>query len=301
MSGMAGVGKTALAVHWAHQVAGRFPDGQLYVNLRGFDPAGTVATPGEVVRSFLDALDVPAQRIPAGLDAQTALYRSVLADRRMLVLLDNARDAEQVRPLLPGTPGCLVLVTSRNQLTGLIAGAGAVPLPLDLLNPDEARDLLARRVGVDRIAAEPAAVDEIIERCARLPLALAIVAARAATPARVAAGRARRRVASPAGPARRAGHRRSGYRCAVGVLLVLPAAVPTGCPTVPAAGRTSRPGPERVGRGQPRRDPTGAGAAAARRTRPRPPGHRTGARPVRPARPAARLRRRTGRVRRTGG
>src|SRR6185437_1793865 len=156
----AGVGKTALAVHWAYQVLDRFPDGQLYVNLRGFDPAGTVATPGEVVRSFLDALDVPAERVPEGLDAQAALYRSLLAERRMLVLLDNARDADQVRPLLPGTPSCLVLVTSRNQLTGLIAGAGALPVPLDLLNSQEARDLLARRVGAHRVTAEPAAVEE---------------------------------------------------------------------------------------------------------------------------------------------
>jgi tetratricopeptide (TPR) repeat protein/transcriptional regulator with XRE-family HTH domain len=181
IAGTAGVGKTALAVYWAHQALDRFPDGQLYVNLRGFDPGGTVATPDEVVRSFLDALDVPAQRLPAGLDAQAALYRSLLAERRMLVLLDNARDVDQVRPLLPGAPGCLVLVTSRNQLTGLIAGAGAVPLTLDVLTPDEARDLLAQRIGVDRTAVGPAAVDEIIERCARLPLALAIVAARAAS------------------------------------------------------------------------------------------------------------------------
>jgi DNA-binding SARP family transcriptional activator/Tfp pilus assembly protein PilF len=180
MSGTAGVGKTALAVHWAHRVVDRFPDGQLYTNLRGFDPGGTAATPGEAVRSLLDALDVSAQRVPAGLEAQTALYRSLLAGRRMLVLLDNARDADQVRPLLPGAPGCLVLVTSRNQLTGLVAGAGAFPLPLDLLDPDEARDLLARRLGVDRVAAEPAAVQEITERCARLPLALAVAAARAA-------------------------------------------------------------------------------------------------------------------------
>jgi tetratricopeptide (TPR) repeat protein/transcriptional regulator with XRE-family HTH domain len=180
IAGMAGIGKTTLAVHWARRVADRFPDGQLYVNLRGFDPAGPVATPAGVVRSFLEALGVPAQRVPAGLDAQAALYRSLLAERRMLVLLDNARDADQVRPLLPGAPGCLVLVTSRHQLTGLVAGAGAVPLPLDLLSPDEARDLLGQRVGVDRVTAEPAAVDEIINRCARLPLALAIVAARAA-------------------------------------------------------------------------------------------------------------------------
>jgi tetratricopeptide (TPR) repeat protein len=172
-------------VHWARRIAGQFPDGQLYINLRGFDPAGTATTPAEVVRSFLDALDVPAQRVPAGLDAQTALYRSLLTERRMLVLLDNARDAEQVRPLLPGAPGCLVLVTSRDQLTGLIAGAGAIPLPLDLLDPDEARELLARRVGPGRVAAEPDAVDEIVERCARLPLALAVVAARAATQPRL--------------------------------------------------------------------------------------------------------------------
>jgi DNA-binding SARP family transcriptional activator/tetratricopeptide (TPR) repeat protein len=180
VSGTAGVGKTTLAVYWARRAADRFPDGQLYVNLRGFDPGGTAATPGEVVRSFLDALQVPAQRVPPGLDAQTAMYRSLLADRRMLVLLDNARDVEQVRPLLPGASGCLVLVTSRNQLTGLIVSAGALLLPLDLLNADEARDLVAERLGLERIVAESAAVEEIVERCARLPLALAIVAARAA-------------------------------------------------------------------------------------------------------------------------
>jgi tetratricopeptide (TPR) repeat protein/DNA-binding XRE family transcriptional regulator len=180
IAGTAGVGKTALAVHWAHQVVDRFPDGQLYTNLRGFDPRGAAVAPGDAMRSFLDALDVPARQVPAGLDAQTALYRSLLAERRMLVLLDNARDADQVRPLLPGSGGCLVLITSRNQLTGLIAGASALPLALDLLDPEEACALLARRIGMDRIAAEPAAVEEIIERCARLPLALAIVAARAA-------------------------------------------------------------------------------------------------------------------------
>jgi DNA-binding SARP family transcriptional activator/tetratricopeptide (TPR) repeat protein len=181
VSGSAGVGKTCLAVHWAHRVLDRFPDGQLYVNLRGFDPGGTAATPADVVWSFLEALGVAAQRVPAGLDAQTALYRSALADRRMLVLLDNARDAEQVRPLLPGAPGCVVLVTSRDPLTGLVAGAGAVPLPLDLLDPDEARDLFTQRLGVDRIAAETVAVDAILDWCVRLPLALAVVAARAAT------------------------------------------------------------------------------------------------------------------------
>lgn len=181
IDGTAGVGKTALAVHWAHRVADKFPDGQLYVNLRGFDPTGSAVPPTEAVRGFLDALQVPAQRVPAGLDAQAALFRSVLAGRRVLVVLDNARDAEQVRPLLPGTPGCLVVVTSRDQLAGLVAAEGAHPLTLDLLTPVEARRLLARRLGEERIAAEPRAVDDIVALCARLPLALVIVAARAAT------------------------------------------------------------------------------------------------------------------------
>jgi tetratricopeptide (TPR) repeat protein len=181
IGGTAGVGKTALAVHWAHQVGDRFPDGQLYVNLRGFDPTGQVMDPAEAIRRFLDALDVPARRIPADPDAQAALYRSELAGRRMLILLDNARDTAQVRPLLPGASGCLVVVTSRNQLTGLIATGGAHSISLDLLTPDEARQLLIHRLGEDRAEAEPDAVDDIITRCARLPLALAIAAARAAT------------------------------------------------------------------------------------------------------------------------
>jgi DNA-binding SARP family transcriptional activator/Tfp pilus assembly protein PilF len=181
ISGSPGVGKTALALHWAHQVAGRFQDGQLYVNLRGFDPERHVMNPAEAVRGFLDALDVLPQRLPSSLDGQVALYRSLVADRRMLVVLDNARDAEQVRPLLPGAPGCLVLVTSRNRLIGLLAGEGAFPLVLGLLSADEAGELLARHVGADRIAAEPDAVDEIIARCSALPLALSIVSARAAT------------------------------------------------------------------------------------------------------------------------
>ncbi|WP_337191892.1 AfsR/SARP family transcriptional regulator [Streptomyces sp. HUCO-GS316] len=180
IGGMAGVGKTTLAVHLAHQVADRFPDGQLCVNLRGFDPTGSVMPPQEAIRILLDALGVPPQRLPAGLEAQTALYRSVLADRRVLILLDNARDSEQVRPLLPGSPGCLVIVTSRNQLTGLVAGEGAHPLTLNQLTPAEAHEFLALRLGAERPAEEPEAVDEIIARCALLPLALAVVAARAA-------------------------------------------------------------------------------------------------------------------------
>lgn len=180
VSGTAGVGKTSLAVHWARSAQGAFPDGQLYVNLRGFAPGGAAVDPAEAVRGFLDAFGVPLSRIPAGLEAQAGLYRSLLAGRRVLVVLDNARDAEQVRPLLPGAPGCLALVTSRRLLTGLAATEGAHLMTLGLLAPDEARELLAGRLGSDRTAAEPAAVREIVVRCAGLPLALAIVAARAA-------------------------------------------------------------------------------------------------------------------------
>jgi DNA-binding SARP family transcriptional activator len=181
ITGTAGVGKTALAVHWAHRVRGQFPDGQLYVNLRGFDRCGPGVDPAQALRGFLEAFAVSAGRIPTGLDAQVGLYRSLLADRRVLVVLDNARDAGQVRPLLPGSPGCLTLVTSRTRLTGMVAAEGALPLSLDLLSVSEAKELLARRLGPDRVAGEPEATTEIIERSARLPLALTIAAAHAAT------------------------------------------------------------------------------------------------------------------------
>jgi tetratricopeptide (TPR) repeat protein len=183
IAGTAGVGKTALAVHWAHRVADRFPDGHIYINLRGFDPGRVVMEPAEAVRAFLDALGVPPQRIPATQTARVGLYRSLLADKRALLVLDNARDAEQVRPLLPGAPGCLVVVTSRNQLTSLVAVDGAHPLTVDLLPEAEARDLLIRRLGPERVAAEKAAVEGIIAHCAGLPLALLIVGARAAVEA----------------------------------------------------------------------------------------------------------------------
>jgi tetratricopeptide (TPR) repeat protein len=181
VSGTAGVGKTALAVHWAHRVRGRFPDGQLYLDLRGFGPADQVVTPGDAVRRLLEALQVPPHRLPTTVGAQTDLYRTLLADRSLLIVLDNARDADQVRPLLPGAPGCVVLVTSRDQLTSLVAVDGAQHVAVNLLSPAEARELLIRRLGPARVAAEPAAVADVIARCAHLPLALAIVAARAAT------------------------------------------------------------------------------------------------------------------------
>ncbi|MGY6019036.1 AfsR/SARP family transcriptional regulator [Streptomyces spinosirectus] len=180
LSGMGGVGKTAVAVHWARHRRSAFPDGQLYVNLRGFDPSGAPLPPDRAVRGFLDALGVPATRVPESLDAQVGLYRSLLSGRRVLVVLDNARDADQVRPLLPAAAGCLALVTSRSPLTGLAVAEGAQLLAVDLLGAEECRDMLAARLGAARVAAESAAVDEIVVRCAGLPLALGVVAARAA-------------------------------------------------------------------------------------------------------------------------
>ncbi|MEU2717282.1 BTAD domain-containing putative transcriptional regulator [Streptomyces sp. NPDC007205] len=181
IEGMAGVGKTVLAVHLAHRLANRFPDGQLYVNLRGFDASGPYVTAAEALRSFLTALGVSARHLPADVDSQVALYRSILAGRRVLVVLDNARDSQHVRPLLPGSPTCLVVITGRTQLRGLVATHGAAPLLLGPLSEAESREVLARHLGQDRTTAEPEAVDAIVEFCHRLPLALAIIAARAAT------------------------------------------------------------------------------------------------------------------------
>jgi DNA-binding SARP family transcriptional activator/tetratricopeptide (TPR) repeat protein len=181
VTGTAGVGKTTLAIRFARQVASRFPDGQLYVNLRGFDPSGAAADPGTALRGFFEALGVPPRQVPASLEAQTGLFRSLLDGKRMLLLLDNARSTEQVRPLLPGSPGCMVVITSRSQLTGLVAAEGARPLPLDVLSGAEARELLIRRLGAERVAAEPTAVTELIGQSAGLPLALSVTCARAIT------------------------------------------------------------------------------------------------------------------------
>ncbi|MBP2324931.1 Tfp pilus assembly protein PilF [Kibdelosporangium banguiense] len=180
IDGTAGIGKTTLAVHWARQVADWFPDGQLYVNLRGFDPAGTPMHPAEAIRGFLDAFEVPAEKVPASVQAQAALYRTLMADRRVLVVLDNAKDINQVRPLLPGGTSCFVVITTRVQMPGLVMQEGASPFTLGTLGRTEAESLLAGHLGPQRLAAELDAVTELVAYCGGLPLALSIVAARAA-------------------------------------------------------------------------------------------------------------------------
>ncbi|MEU8080279.1 BTAD domain-containing putative transcriptional regulator [Catellatospora citrea] len=176
ITGTAGIGKTAFAIRWAHSASSRFPDGQLYVNLRGFDPLRPPTPAIEVLRGFLRALGVAPAEIPQDPDEAAARYRSELADRRMLILLDNARTAEQVRPLLPGVGTCTTLVTSRNRLTGLVASHGATPVELQLLSPQQAALLLRTIVGAK--ADDETATGQLAQRCAYLPLALRIAAAR---------------------------------------------------------------------------------------------------------------------------
>jgi DNA-binding SARP family transcriptional activator/tetratricopeptide (TPR) repeat protein len=178
-SGPAGAGKTALAVHWAHRVADRFPDGQLFLDLGGYGPDRDPLRPAEAQRLFLEALQVPEDQIPVSPQARTGRYRSMLAGRQLLIVLDNAKDAAQVRPLLPGGSRCLVIVTSRDQLAGLTVAQGAHPVVLDVLTFADAHALLGRRLGPGQLA-DPGSVAELIGLCARLPLALSVAAARAA-------------------------------------------------------------------------------------------------------------------------
>ena len=176
IDGAAGMGKTALAIRWSWRVVARFPDGQLFVNLRGYSP-GPPLHPLSALTQFLRSLGVPPDQLPLDVDEAAALYRSVLADRRVLVVLDDARGPEQVRPLLPGNPDCGVVITSRNRLGGLVAREGAWRLTLDVLGTDTAVVLLGKLLGPQRVSLEPAAAGELVDLCAYLPLALRIAAA----------------------------------------------------------------------------------------------------------------------------
>ena len=177
IAGTAGIGKTSLAVHWAHRVQSQFPDGQLYVNLRGYD-SDLPLTADHALDSFLRALGLSVERIPGDVDAKAGAYRSLLAGRRVLVVLDNAASADQIRPLLPNETTCLVLVTSRSRLSGLVAHDGAHRISLDFLTPNEAYALLSEVIGRDRTDLESQATGELARRCAYLPLALRIAAER---------------------------------------------------------------------------------------------------------------------------
>lgn len=174
LTGPGGAGKTSLAVHWAHQVREHFPDGQLFTNLRGF-AADAPVLPAVALHGFLQALGVPATAIPADRAERAGLFRTATAGKRLLLLIDNARNAEQVRDLIPAS-GCLVLITSRNQLRSLAAQLGAARLMLEPLPPADAVQLLAASVGADLVGAEPAAVEELAAICAGLPLALTVAA-----------------------------------------------------------------------------------------------------------------------------
>jgi DNA-binding SARP family transcriptional activator len=180
LSGAGGIGKTSLAVRWARDRAGHFPDGELFVDLRGFDPERPPLAAETALRVLLLALGADAAALPADLDGLTGRYRSLAASRRLLVVADNARSAEQVRPLVPPGVGSLLVVTSRSRLAGLVGSHAARPVPVRSLDDDSARAMLAARLGAELLSADPESVEAILEHCAGLPLALAVVAARAA-------------------------------------------------------------------------------------------------------------------------
>ncbi|WP_112135626.1 tetratricopeptide repeat protein [Glycomyces dulcitolivorans] len=188
LTGVGGVGKTMLALHWGHGAADRFPGGRFYLDLRGFAPGAAPTAPAEAVRQLLGALGVEPGRVPAEADAQLALYRSLIGAEPRLLILDNARDAAQVRPLLPDAAQVHTLVISRHQLVGLAASHGARIIGLGAFDRDESAALLERQLGAERLAAEPEALEQILTACADLPLALAIAGARAAAQPGLALG-----------------------------------------------------------------------------------------------------------------
>ncbi|WP_344520020.1 hypothetical protein [Paractinoplanes durhamensis] len=304
LTGPAGIGKTALAVRWGHRAAERFPDGQLFVNLRGFDHVVPPMEPAEALRRLLTALGVPTRRVPAGLDERAALYRAEMADRRALVVLDNAGVATQVRPLLAAARNCVTVVTCRNQLTGLIVREGAQPAEVPPLAPAEAAQLLGHRLGPDRVAGETLAVADMIDRCARLPLALSLAAARAAgrprPPQPPPPPRPPPRPPPPA--ARRPGRRDRGAdrlrsparRRASGFRLVVPGVERHRGPALPDArpapgARPHRDRDRRNGRSHRR-----SGHRPARRVGPGRPAQRVRTRPLLVPRPPTDVRRRVG-------
>ncbi|WP_327087146.1 NB-ARC domain-containing protein [Nonomuraea sp. NBC_01738] len=181
ISGIAGVGKTTLAVRWAHRAAEHFPDGQLFADLRGHDQHAAPATAHEVLDRFLRALGIPCEHIPAGNEERADLFRSTLQDRKVLILLDNAASSLQVRPLLPGASGCCVIVTARPRLEGLVTAHGAASLLVEAFDVEDSADLLTQVLGAERIAKESAEAERLAQLCEGLPLALRIAAARLAT------------------------------------------------------------------------------------------------------------------------
>jgi hypothetical protein len=276
IDGMPGVGKSTFAIHGAHHIAKHFADGQLYIDLRGFDPSGSATAPVDVLHVLLYSLGVLPSYVPDGLDARAGLYRSVLAGKRVLIVLDNARDVQQVRPLLPGSPGCLVIVTSRNPLAGLAMTDGARRLTLDLPSPATARATLERRLGAGRVAAEPDAVKELIQLCGRLPLALAIVCARVSNPGFT--------LASIAADLQRTQGRLEAFGVAGAAAdartVVLPSPRPASPPPFQAAVAAPRARYNRRGQRQHAGRRTGRGETADSRARQHRPAHRAPARTV---------------------
>ncbi|MFE7401612.1 ATP-binding protein [Streptomyces sp. NPDC057557] len=212
VGGMAGVGKTTLAVHWAHQVAEHFPDGQLYVNLRGFENSGRPLDPGEALAGFLGALGVPSSDIPRGTEERSALFREQAASRQLIVVLDNARDADQARPLLPAAPGCLTILTSRSRLSPLATAEGASLISLDVWTQPEAVAALAARIGAKRCRAEPEDAARLVELCGHLPLAIAVVGAQLSAEPRMPLRLAARELAEARLDTLSAGDRRADVR-----------------------------------------------------------------------------------------